>query len=172
MPPKGSQVRYPLMTTPRHIANKSQKAKVEEPSKAKAKAKPKAAPVKKETPPSEAESSSDDESAPSTPAPAAKSKPAVAVTPKKTTPQSAARKKKEPTTYKRLGAEDNMPVQIDVKFEGGSVQAQQITDGVYGHTLKLQAANAFKLVKTVSSPHASQAASLVGSPFKFILANS
>ena len=48
-----------------------------------------------------------------------------------------------------------MPVQIDVKYEGDSVQAMQITEGVYRHTLKLHAASPFKLVKTVSNRCAS-----------------
>jgi hypothetical protein len=45
--------------------------------------------------------------------------------------------------------EVNTPLQIDVKFEGDSAQAQQVADGVYGHTLKLQASNAFTLSKMV-----------------------
>jgi hypothetical protein len=52
--------------------------------------------------------------------------------------------------FKSVARDSNVaPLQIDVKHEGPTAQAQQIADGVYGHSLKLEACNPFKLLKTV-----------------------
>lgn len=69
---------------------------------------------------------------------------------KPATPASSSRKKKEPPVYKAVAHEAAVTMQIDVKQEGNSIQAQQVADGVFSHTLKLQAPNPFTLVKTVS----------------------
>lgn len=117
--------------------NEPQKAKVAESSTPKAKPKPKPAAAKPAV-------------AASNPTSSASTTPEA--TPKKTVASNTTprKRKKEPILLlNSVEREANTPLQIEVKFEGDSAQAQPISEGVYGHTLKLQASSAFTLCKTV-----------------------
>lgn len=86
---------------------------------------------------------------PSTPTPKSKSKVEAVETPKKT-PTTSVKKAKAaapPRNWKNLPVEDGAITAIEVKHEG-TQQAPALSRGGYSMTLKLDASNAFGIVKT------------------------
>lgn len=102
-------------------------------------------------PPKNSTKTKDVKPEPTTPKPKVKPDPEVAETPKKT-PSTSARKPKltaPPRNYKKLVVEEGVTASIDIKYEG-TQQAVAQTGG-FSMMLRLEAQNAFTLVKTVRS---------------------
>lgn len=65
------------------------------------------------------------------------------------TPTPRKKVKKEPPKFSNLEVDKRAAAPVDVAFEGEFIQAIKLKSGKFGSIIKLEAPNAFSLVKTV-----------------------